>query len=619
MRRLLIVVSVVGLVLGSLTAASAMSGVPIQDLFTAVVDPGQAPDSAHPVAQAALDPDEPGHDHAQPDAPGHDAAPAALDSPAVGHLPENDHAKGLVFDGLRPGAQNGPCDGAYEIPLANGTVLCTPGPEAGPPGLDVRADRSVADLAQATAAADATEGTAETGSGVPCIGDGVSGNRVQAIYAVAADRVDRYADIAPLIAGWAGGVDHVFSHSAAQVGGERHVRFVTDANCGLDVAHVVVSPIGDDNIMNTINELSAAGYNRPDRKYLIWMDASTYCGIAQIFRDDRPGQDNLSNVRSGYARVDQNCWGGTYSAEAHELVHSLGGVQPSVPHASANFHCTDEEDRMCYKDGVDVVLTFDCPPEQGHYLDCNHDDYYHPNPPAGSYLESHWNVADSSFLHAGPVGDPAPPPSNAPPVVDAGPDLEVTLADGAVLQGSVEDDALPGGILTSQWVKVGGPGDVSFGDGSSPATDAAFSEAGEYVLELSGDDGEFVGTDTTTVTVTDDPAPPPPPDPDPDPGAVVEVFESSLNKRFPARSHEVTNGAGSATATLTFSSKLKGKNAAQGQLTVNVYTGDGTLVATASGPNVLSLSVDLPAGVSTFEVAGGLRTSYTLQVAYLAP
>jgi hypothetical protein len=63
----------------------------------------------------------------------------------------------------------------------------------------VRAGRSVGDLAEATDSSGTGGTAAETGACVPCIGDGVSRNRVQAIYAVSADRPDRYAVIAALI------------------------------------------------------------------------------------------------------------------------------------------------------------------------------------------------------------------------------------------------------------------------------------------------------------------------------------------------------------------------------------------------------------------------------------
>ena len=44
-----------------------------------------------------------------------------------------------------------------------------------------------------------------------------------------------------------------------------------------------------------ISELRAAGFNDPSRKYLVWMDAAVYCGIAQLYNDDRPTADNLHN------------------------------------------------------------------------------------------------------------------------------------------------------------------------------------------------------------------------------------------------------------------------------------------------------------------------------------
>ena len=98
--------------------------------------------------------------------------------------------------------------------------------------------RSVADLADST-----QQVTDQIGaSGVWCAGDGTDGPRVQAVYAVASDRTDRFADIAPLIATWAGQMDAVVNHSAGETGGERHIRFVTTPDCALDVAHVGSRP-----------------------------------------------------------------------------------------------------------------------------------------------------------------------------------------------------------------------------------------------------------------------------------------------------------------------------------------------------------------------------------------
>lgn len=535
--------------------------------------------------------------------------------PGGEHWPDvtapNDQARGLVFDGLFPGRGNGPCEGLYEISVPGSPPICTHGPDPAPAGVDVTVARDLNEAGAATAAEAA----------VPVIGDGVSGNRVQAIYAVPSDRTDRYGEVAPFIEGWAADVDRVYAESAAQVGGERHVRFVTDPAGSLDVAYVVLSPSGDDSISNTISELQALGFNDPSRKYLVWMDAAVYCGIGQIYLDDKPTQDNLNNGRYPmYARVDTGCWGRTTSSEAHELMHMLGGVQPSAPHASANYHCTDESDRMCYQDGPDVVMTQVCPAGNEQYLDCNHDDFYHPNPPNGSYLASHWNTADSSFLEGGPIGDPPPPPpppGNEAPVVEAGPNVTVTLPDLAGLDGTVSDDGLPDGTLTTTWSLVSGPGTVTFGDASAVDTTASFSAAGTYVLELAADDGELTSADTTTVTVEEPAGDPPPPS---DPTEVTETFESSLNRKNPTRSFEVTVADGPVTATLTVDvGKARGKKAAPAppELTLEVFDAAGNLLGIASGPNPVVIAGDMAAGTCTYVVSGSNKASFTLEVTHL--
>jgi hypothetical protein len=157
------------------------------------------------------------------------------------------------------------------------------------------------------------------------------------VYAYIAGAPDRYAQVVEPIRGYAAQVDGVISSSAAETGGVRHVRFVTDGACRLVVQKTVLPALGASSFANTIAALMAAGFNRTDRKYLVWVDSHDLCGIAQIMPDDRATSSNLNNGGSPmFARIDTGCWGlPGQSAEAHELMHMLGAVQPSAPHATA--------------------------------------------------------------------------------------------------------------------------------------------------------------------------------------------------------------------------------------------------------------------------------------------
>jgi hypothetical protein len=161
------------------------------------------------------------------------------------------------------------------------------------------------------------------------------------------------------------------------------------------IANVAVSASGDDTLANTISELQGMGYNRGDRKYALWVDATVYCGIATMQGDDTAAATNRNNSGPSYGRTDSWCWGG--DTEAHELVHNLGGVQSSAPHADGGGHCTDEYDLVCYETGGQT-MTYPCPLEHDHVLDCGHDDYFSTAPAVGSYLATHWNTANSAFL-----------------------------------------------------------------------------------------------------------------------------------------------------------------------------------------------------------------------------
>jgi len=273
----------------------------------------------------------------------------------------------------------------------------------------------------------------------------------------ASDVADRYATYLASFRTWAAAADAIYSASAAETGGYRRIRFVHDANCDLSVLDVSVSPTGDDTFNDTVNELSAKGYNLATRKYMLFVDANVYCGIGSVWGDDQPGGGNLNNTTTSYGRTDAGCWSG--DVPAHELMHNLGGVQLSAPHTSGGYHCTDEYDRMCYSDTPNFPVMQILCPDVAHELrlDCNHDDYFNTAPAAGSYLATHWNAANSDWLLTSP---PTPPPAfnwAANPSVDFDGDHRTDL--GALYRGLSPADSLWFALSTSG----GSPFQIYFG------------------------------------------------------------------------------------------------------------------------------------------------------------
>jgi hypothetical protein len=339
--------------------------------------------------------------------------------------PHGNAARGVVLTGLERARPTGPCRTGFELRLPNGRIGCTHGPDPAPAGRDVREPVSLNEIAALT-----TGDPGETGTGsdrIACVGDGVDGNRVQAVYAYPAGGPDNFDEVAPYIRQWAALTDRIMNESAAKTGGIRHVRYVTDLACQLDVAKVALSEQGVASLSGTTGDLAAQGLDRPDRKYLVWADAYVYCGIATVEPDDRADQHNANNGGRSpgmVGRIDRGCWGNSWlSAEAHELVHILGGVQPTSPHGTWNYHCSDEWELMCYDDdstadgyvgshGTLVPIAQVCPKSHEGLLDCGDDDYFSTNPAPDSWLAEHWNVANSSFLTS--EGSPVSPDNTAP-------------------------------------------------------------------------------------------------------------------------------------------------------------------------------------------------------------
>jgi hypothetical protein len=304
--------------------------------------------------------------------------------------------QGMVTEGLWHDP-TGPCKSAYRLSgVPADIVLCSHGPDPAPPGFNIYAQP--APLISKAGGQLAGKERNVLGVTVACDGDGVAGKRVEVLYAHASDVEDNSSIYLNTFQQYVANMDSMFDTSASETGGSRQIRFVHSATCLPKVTDVQLSPTGDDTFSNTVAELEALGYNRPDRKYLVFVDAHVYCGIGTLYPDDSPGEFNKNNSGPSYGRVDSGCWSGTIAA--HELMHTLGGVQLSAPHSNGSWHCTDEYDRMCYSDRpMYPVMHYVCnDPDRDILFDCNHDDYFSTNVMPGSYLDTHWNSANSDFL-----------------------------------------------------------------------------------------------------------------------------------------------------------------------------------------------------------------------------
>jgi hypothetical protein len=228
----------------------------------------------------------------------------------------------------------------------------------------------------------------------PCIGDGHSGARFQVIYAYPSDRPN-------LIAANKARIRLLVRSAAAKfnANGGQHLRFVCDDSQKLDV-QVAQSPAlgsatGYGALSTVVNALVADGYNRTDRKYVVFTDYTVGSACyGTLHDDDRPTADNLNNKGPSFAMLSNGmeayggCWIG--QSTLHEITHTLGSVQLSAPHSDGTYHQNQANDVMGGNNLYDCVKTT---------LDCGHDDYYSAAPqPSGSYLATHWNMANSDWV-----------------------------------------------------------------------------------------------------------------------------------------------------------------------------------------------------------------------------
>lgn len=186
----------------------------------------------------------------------------------------------------------------------------------------------------------------------------------------------------------------------------------------------------------------------------------------------------------------------------HEMVHTMGGVLSSAPHANAGGHCTDEWDLMCYGAGV----TFPCPDVDTEFsfrLDCGRDDYFRPE--GGLVTASGkpaWNVHDSPFLCAiatCATGDGVPPTAVLP-AVSGVPGTPVALD----ASGSSDDT----GGLRYRWDLDGRPGYEVATEGDPRVTTTVPASGSSAVGVRVYDADGRTATATSSVSVATTTAPP---------------------------------------------------------------------------------------------------------------
>jgi hypothetical protein len=293
--------------------------------------------------------------------------------------------------------QQDPCEGLEQVKESK-TTLCTHGG-------DPRVEEGLGAMRPRSPAA---------ATGAPCPDGGVSGKRVEVIYAVPQDQTNNYASSLASVHTAVDDADAFLDQSTPSIGGQ-HYRWLCENGTDVTVRNVTLIPVGADNqftygdmvfsLQNQVAQgLGTTDFLSSDRIYLVFVDQISafyaFGGQGDIRNDDTPSPTtNLNQTGPHYSLI--NGFSG-FIAE-HEMGHNIGAVQLSAPHTSGAWHCFEENDVMCYSDGGPYFtggggLVFNCPTLPGTQFDCGQDDYYNGQAAAGTYLGTHWDTSDSAFL-----------------------------------------------------------------------------------------------------------------------------------------------------------------------------------------------------------------------------
>jgi len=295
-----------------------------------------------------------------------------------------------------------------------GDGLCTHGGDRVPQAIE----RAAAGFA---APADATN--RKKAANPRCAGDGVSGRRIRVFYVFPSDTTSRAAAFERWIRESVVLADRNLDRQSPGIPGQ-HLRMYCRNGRKVTVSAIRLLPIADSSFTfgdvvaslldRTAHGLGDADFDAQRFTYVVFVDNVTCCygpaGQGTIYFDDRADPSgNLNNLISAGPRFSMVEIGGSPASGAyvflHEVGHTLGAVQHTAPHSSGAGHCYTGYDVMCYADdgpwfAGGGTMEPVCPPmpDGQRPFDCQGGDYYEVDPAPGSYLDEHWNTADSGWL-----------------------------------------------------------------------------------------------------------------------------------------------------------------------------------------------------------------------------
>lgn len=278
-----------------------------------------------------------------------------------------------VLPGLGPAC---PIPGGWRVLLGDGTTVDTHG----------------ADESHAFPARNAARLSGGKSSAPACVADPTWQFHNVLVYAVAADKPDRSAELAPTLRDMVGQANAFLRQESSELGQAGRYKFRCDSGGAVTLlAARLPTPDADATFATIVRDLRAAGIDSPYAKHWVWYDGTrgNLYGVGTMWINDK------------LTSANRNARGGDYAVTfglldpmvmVHENAHNLGAVQLTAPHTTGYGHCTDGLDVMCYFDHPDAKPYDPNVCTDRVHLDCNHDDYFHPNPPPGSWLATHWNL-----------------------------------------------------------------------------------------------------------------------------------------------------------------------------------------------------------------------------------